>query len=370
MKKLKFLIDGLLKQDPYLIKKSNKKKILLKIFKSQIKYHKKKCSTYNLWYKKNNFLDTSKIKKVSDIPFLPSSIFKNHDLKSISSKYKIIQSSGSSGNKSNIYIDKTTSMLQRQALTKILTKVIGKKRKKFFIVDLPILNSVNKIKLTARNAGMAGYLMAAKDTIYLLKLNKNNEIILDLKALDILQNLASKENFIIIGYTYMIWKHICNNKKFKNLNLKFKKDTKLIHFGGWKKIETFINKDNFYKALQGKLNININSILDIYGFSEQLGSIYYSKGNSGNIVNGYSEVLVRDFDSLKIVKDGKVGFLQFLSALPISYPGFSILNDDIGYISKRRIKSGFEHVEFKTLNRLDRLEPRGCGDTLPKNFYV
>ena len=40
---------------------------------------------------------------------------------------------------------------------------------------------------------------------------------------------------------------------------------------------------------------------------------------------------------IKVVEDGKVGFMQFLSILPLSYPGISILNDDMGYISKRTI---------------------------------
>ena len=34
--------------------------------------------------------------------------------------------------------------------------------------------------------------------------------------------------------------------------------------------------------------------------------------------------------------------MQFLSILPLSYPGFSILNDDMGYISKRITKNNIE----------------------------
>ena len=370
MSKIKLLINNLLKQDPFLIKSNYKKNKLLKIFREHIKYHKKKCRSYNIWYKKNNFLDPNKINNFSDIPFLPSSIFKSHILKSLSSEYKIIQSSGSGGDKSNIYIDQNTSMLQRLALTNILKNLIGSQRKTFFIVDLPRSNDKPISKLSARYAGMSGYLMAAKETVYLLKLNKNNKIELNYAAIEKMKKKNLKEPIIIIGYTYMIWKYICENKKFHKINLNVNNDSKFIHFGGWKKISNKVNKIDFNNTLKTKLNIKKEFILDIYGFSEQLGSIYFSKGDGGNVVNGYSEVLVRDFDSLNVVQDGRIGYLQFLSVLPLSYPGFSILNDDIGYISKREKKNGFEYVEFKVLNRLERLEPRGCGDTLPNHFYA
>ena len=39
--------------------------------------------------------------------------------------------------------------------------------------------------------------------------------------------------------------------------------------------------------------------------------------------------------------------MQFLSVLPLSYPGISILNDDMGYISKRTLDDNVEKIEFK-----------------------
>ena len=62
--------------------------------------------------------------------------------------------------------------------------------------------------------------------------------------------------------------------------------------------------------------------------------------------------------------------MQFLSILPLSYPGISILNDDIGYVSKRTIRNNVENIEFKVHSRLDKLDLRGCGDTLPDNYYI
>ena len=89
------------------------------------------------------------------------------------------------------------------------------------------------------------------------------------------------------------------------------------------------------------------------------------------MVSDYSHLIVRDPITLHPVKDGEIGFLQFMSILPTSYPGFSILNDDLGSITERKISSdGREIVKFNVLSRLEKAESRGCGDTLPDNFYI
>ena len=54
----------------------------------------------------------------------------------------------------------------------------------------------------------------------------------------------------------------------------------------------------------------------------------------------------------------------------MSYPGFSILNDDLGYISERYNEGNREVLKFKVLSRLEKAEERGCGDTLPDNYYI
>ena len=145
----------------------------------------------------------------------------------------------------------------------------------------------------------------------------------------------------------------------------------LIHFGGWKKLQSSsVTKKKFNLEVHNKLNIEDENILDIYGFSEQLGTVYISKGQGEFLVSNYSTVLVRDPKTLKILKNGQVGFLQFLSILPLSYPGFSILNDDMGFIASQVSLNNDEKVKFKVLPRIDGLDLRGCGDTLPENYYI
>tara|TARA_B100000242_G_C43055252_1_gene493693 strand:- start:2617 stop:3720 length:1104 start_codon:yes stop_codon:yes gene_type:complete len=361
-------ISDFLQKDPFQISSEEKRSKFLEIMKLQIEYHLKNCKEYNNWYFKNEFKTPENIENIVEIPFIPSAAFKYINLKSIAKKTKKISSSGTSSQiKSQIYIDSETSKNQTKALSKILSHFLDKKRRPFFIVDLePNLKNFELNNMSARFAGMQGYLMAAKSRNYLLKTNSEGEIVFDMRVLEYLNKISKKEPPVIIGYTYMIFSHLLNNDRLKfDLNSK----TSLIHFGGWKKLEkNKISKNLLNKKIISILNIQKERIFDIYGFTEQLGSVYVSKGNKGCIVPAYSEVIVRDPNTLSAVKDGEEGLLQFLSILPISYPGFSVLNDDLGKLTN--VNNSRNTKEFIVSSRLEKAESRGCGDTLPDNFYM
>ncbi len=370
---LKENIENYLKKDPYGLTKEEKNKEFLEIIKLQIDYHLKYCRPYNNWYQKNGFVLPESISSLSQVPFIPSSAFKHVALSSTGGEIKTIKSSGTTSQlKSEIYLDTHTSKNQTIALSKILSSNLDKKRKHFFIVDIePNKNEINEQEMTARYAGMQGYLMAAKSRTYLMKSKKSGDIEYDIEKIEELRNISNKESVVIIGYTYMIWQYLINTEvvNLDNIDLK---NSKLIHFGGWKKLtDQKVSKEELVDKIKIKTKIQENNIFDIYGFTEQLGTVYVSRGLSGCRSSAYSEVLVRDINSFEVVEDGKEGFLQFISILPLSYPGFSILNDDIGNIVFRSAESDKTDIlEFEVLSRLEKAESRGCGDTLPDNYYI
>ena len=226
--------------------------------------------------------------------------------------------------------------------------------------------------MSARIAGIQGYLLASRSATYLLKQNNLGDIVIDKESVNELIKEAKNNSIIIIGYTYMLWKYFINNPSIAFKEFKINKDSKIIHFGGWKKMNNLkISKEFFTQIISKKLKCSKKSIFDIYGFTEQLGTVYAAQGTSDCRVSSYSHVLIRNVNSLKTVEDGVSGFLQFISILPYSYPGFSIINDDIGVISKRKIdKNKNEIIEFKIEPRLKKAANRGCGDSLPENYYI
>jgi len=275
-------------------------------------------------------------------------------------------------NKSTIFIDKATSLNQTKSLSKILSSILGKKRMHYYIVDLEPQIKSRDNTMSARQAGMAGYLMGAKTKTYLLKLDQNENIVVDKDKIKKLISNSLDHPILILGYTYMLYEYFLENLSVDFKKIKMHKETKLIHFGGWKKLkDRNILKNHLIAKINQKLNIQINNIFDIYGFTEQLGTVYVSSGNSGCKISSYSHVIVRDPKTFEVLENGKVGFLQFLSPLPLSYPGFSILNDDLGKISLiSNKKYNYKFLEFEINPRLDNAENRGCGDTLPDNYYI
>ena len=66
----------------------------------------------------------------------------------------------------------------------------------------------------------------------------------------------------------------------------------------------------------------------------------------------------------KILSSGK-GFIQIISPIPHSYPGISILTDDIGeIIGQDDCTCGRLGKRFVFSSRSEVADPKGCGDTL------
>ena len=62
--------------------------------------------------------------------------------------------------------------------------------------------------------------------------------------------------------------------------------------------------------------------------------------------------------------DGEVGLVQVVSCLPTSYPGHSLLTEDLGVI--RGVddpRLGMKGRFFEILGRVPQAELRGCSDT-------
>ena len=357
-------IDNFILMNPFEYEVDDKNSILLSLMKKSFNFHYDKNLFFRNWIKNNNY--EMNPKHIEDFPYFPSAVFKHIDFFSNlnNKKGKTIESSGTTSQlKSRIFIDSINSKRQTIVLSKILTSIIGKRCPYFIIDNYP--HQKNNQKYSARYAGMAGYLIGAKSKEYLLK-DGSDELDIDLLRTKIDHYKKLDSSIVIIGYTYMIYKKIIDNSSFDRVILP--KGSKVIHFGGWKKTsDQMISKQNYNEILVDKLQIDCNSIIDIYGFTEQLGTVYPSFGDSGNRVPLYSEVIIRDPDTLMPIYDDKEGFVQILSPLPYSYPGISLINDDIGKAVKRKNKT---IIEFKIIGRPEAAEPRGCGDTLPENFYI
>jgi len=313
-------------------------------------FHYKKSKEYRII---SDLLFKKKITKLEEIPYIPTNLFKKINLKSISSKkiFKVLNSSGTSANTpSKIFLDKDNAKKQTEVLNSIVKKILGNKRLPMLIIDEK--KQINDQKqFDAKTAAVVGFSMFGTDHHYLIKDNK-----IDHETLDNFLKKYSSDTFFIFGFTSYIYKYLIQDlNKFQNFS-----NGVLIHGGGWKKMERLkISNDNFKEKLKQK--IKLEKIFNYYGLIEQTGSIFFECENCGCFSSSdFSDILVRD-NNFKVLKENQPGYLQLFSILPKSYPGHSILTEDLAELVKNDCKQcGIK--KFKVHGRIAKSEIRGCSD--------
>ena len=140
----------------------------------------------------------------------------------------------------------------------------------------------------------------------------------------------------------------------------------IIHIGGWKKLtDLSVNKEKFNEITSNFFNTKSENIIDFYGMTEQLGIVYPDCSEGNKHVPIFADIFIRDVHNQKILPYNTPGFIQILSPIPNSYPGISILTDDIGEIlGEDDCPCGRKGKYFLFTKRSEIADPKGCGDTL------
>lgn len=320
-------------------------------FKNNKEYAKISRQIFNR--DENTFID-----RFEDLPFLPVSIFKNHYLSSVTEKdvFKVLTSSGTTGTvPSKVVLDKETAQLQTLTLSKILTTVLGNERLPMLIVDS---QSVLKDRATfsARGAGILGISIFGKNHQYILDDNYElNE--------ELLQEFLEKFNgkkMLIFGFTFMVWQYLYEKAGNKKIDLS---NAILIHSGGWKKLqEMAVDNQTFRQKLLERFGLK--QIYNFYGMIEQVGSVFLENSEGYLHCPNFSDIIIRNPYDFSVQPHGKEGLIQVVSVLPKSYPGHSLLTEDIGVcMGEDDSKSGWKGKYFKIIGRAKKAELRGCSDT-------
>ena len=112
-----------------------------------------------------------------------------------------------------------------------------------------------------------------------------------------------------------------------------------------------------------KLKLGIENVRNYYGLVEQIGSIYFDCKCGYFVASNYSDIIIRD-ENLNVSKNGVKGLVQLISLLPTSYPGHSILTEDIGEIVHDSKCTCYGNgTRFIIHGRLKNAELRGCSNT-------
>jgi len=351
-----------IEQEQFSLSKSDKEKHFFNLLNKLNSHHLSNSDDYkkisSIYFNKKENVST-----IESVPFLPVSIFKNKLLTSVSEQniYKILKSSGTTGSvPSQIVLDKETAALQTLTLSKILSHIIGKNRLPMIIVDSKAVLKDRK-SFTARGAGILGVSVFGKKHLYAL--DDDFDLLKDQ-----LKEFAEKYNgqkILIFGFTFMVWQYLATADLDFEIDLS---NAILIHSGGWKKLQSMaVDNQTFKKTLFNKYNIQPENIYNFYGMVEQVGSVFLENSEGYLHCPNFSEIIIRDPEDFSVLPHGKEGLIQILSIIPKSYPGHSLLTEDIGVImGEDDASNGWKGKYFKILGRAKKAEIRGCSDTFKK----
>lgn len=344
--------------EPFNLEKEKKQPYLLTELNALTGFHYEHCQPYRDMINKSGQQPVAI--NLEEMPYLPVQLFKLMDLYSINKEdiFKILTSSGTTGQQvSKIFLDKETALAQTKALVSVMKPLIGTKRLPMIIIDTKSVLK-NRTSFSARGAGILGFSNFGRRPFYLL----HDDMSVDWAGLKEFLAENKDEKLLLFGFTFMIWQYFYKEALRQGIQLDLG-DSILIHGGGWKKLqEEAVSNESFKDSLFRQFGIR--RVHNYYGMVEQVGSIFVecSYGNLHSPL--YADVIVRDPISFEPLPFVQQGLIQVLSILPKSYPGHSLLTEDLGTIhGEDDCLCGWKGKYFSVAGRIPKAELRGCSDT-------
>lgn len=347
------------------------RRAFVEALRQELVFHYENNDMYRRFCQRKCFDPHLPVENIEDIPPVAVSVFKElgFNLNSVPREELTLalQSSATSGVPSTIVVDKTTSKRQGKAMVKVMSEFIGKARIPFLIMDIdPRSGGVARKLLGARFAAVTGYLKFASKTGYFLKTTEEGVSYFDTAGIEnFINQLPEGQPVVVFGFTYILYQNVLKAIEDSGHKITLPEGSRIIHIGGWKKLESEkIDKTLFNRRLSDAFGINPSDVIDIYGFTEQMGLNYPDCPCGCKHTSTYVDVIVRDPVTREVLPPGKEGMLEFITPVPHSYPGNVVLTDDIGVICDGECPYQRSGKRFKVVGRMKKAEARGCGDIL------
>jgi Acyl-protein synthetase, LuxE len=216
---------------------------------------------------------------------------------------------------------------------------------------------IKPTELTARGGGVLGMMKFGAKTVFAL----DSQLEFDRRAVETFVGANGKDRFLIFGFTFLVWDKLYRTFADGELDLS---NAILIHSGGWKKLEAQkVSNAEFRAAL--KRRFGLENIFNFYGFVEQIGSVFIEGPDGLLYPPNFTDVIVRRPHSWEPAAIGEEGVIQVVSLLPRSYPGHSVLTEDLGVVARIDAGTGGRYGKaVRVSGRAPKTELRGCSDVI------
>ncbi|HEX2638584.1 MAG TPA: acyl-protein synthetase [Gemmatimonadales bacterium] len=351
----------LLDLPPFGLSQAEKRARLLPMLRTLTAHHAERCAPYrHVLDRVFGGADRLRLERIEDVPFLPVTLFKTHTLASVpdAEVVKVLTSSGTTGQQpSRVVLDAETASVQSAVLVKVAQHFLGRDRLPMVILDHAGVVQ-DRRSYSARGAGILGMAQFGHRPFYALR----DDMSLDEEGLRTYLAWAAGRPVLLFGFTFMIWQYLVQALERGGRRLDLAGGV-LVHSGGWKKLqEAAVDPGTFRDRVAAVTGIE--RVINFYGMVEQVGGVYFENPKHHLQAPIYSEIIVRDPVTLAPLPDGQPGLVQVLSCLPTSYPGHSLLTEDLGVIRGVDPEgTGMGGRSFEILGRVPKAELRGCSDT-------
>ncbi len=292
--------------------------------------------------------------------FIHTGLFKTNKLISTNKDERemilFLSSGTSSSSRSHVYADRYTRIDQQRALKKIVLDDLDLNllsRPNYYVIDRPYPES-NSGALDARYAAIRGFSSLGRGIRFVLDENGdlNEEVLEELRC--------ETKQVLAFGFTYTVYLDFL--KKLLDLGIKLNgKNMVLLHGGGWKKLASYGIPNKEFNKIASSVIPNV-VCRNYYGMIEQTGSISIECNKGYLHTNQYNSLIIRD-NNFNKKNFGDEGIVQSISLLPKSYPGQSLLTEDIGICyGEDDCICGKPGKYFHILGRLKKTIVRGCSD--------
>lgn len=336
---------------------ADKEALLLGRLNALTRHHTDHCDPYT--YVLRAFGWTAEAADYGELPYLAARLFKLAQWQSVQPEevFKVLTSSGTTGAASRIVLDRDTAALQSKVLVKILQEFVGKQRLPMLLVEQPALIQ-NRSGFSARGAGALGLSFLGRDHTYAL----DEQMRPNWPVIEAFCDKYADQPVLLFGFTFMVWQCLLEPLRERGLQLPLTQGI-LFHSGGWKKLQHLaVDNPAFKRRCQEQLGLD--RVHNFYGMVEQVGSVFVECERGHLHAPVFADLVVRDPLTHRLLGVGERGLLQVLSAIPQSYPGHSLLTEDLGVLlGEDDCPCGRHGRYFHVSGRQPGAEVRGCSDT-------
>ncbi len=315
-------------KDPYDCTKS---KLFLAACRENFDYLLENCEDYKKICAAMGVHSSKDIRKPEDIPVIPTMLMKQHDFR-VGKSLITATSSGTSGRVSHVHFD-------RESLTAALRMALKVTRYHGIMSATPCRYIVMGYKphhsnkaAVVKTAYLTTFLAPAISRKYILKHTKDGykpDFEGIVKALRKYEKGTAPVRFMgFPSYTFFLFRLL----EEREISFRLPKGSKILLGGGWKQFyQEAVDKETFYKLAEKTLGIDERNIVEFFGAVEH--PILYTDCPYHHFhVPVYSNVVIRDPDTLKPLPLEQIGLVNLITPICKATPILSIMTDDLGIL--------------------------------------